>query len=129
VKRTGKISRTRKGRRALVDAPDSAPPPTELMGILDNVKATVITLLASLQAKERGLRQQLRECATPGVKTGLSDIRLLRHWANRTLRTIEVLERGQQAGELRTLLANLSEFSDIVHAHDAESAPGRDESR
>jgi hypothetical protein len=129
VKRTPKVSRTSKRRHAVVDTPDEAPPPTELAGILDNVKATVITLLASLQAKERGLRQQLRGRATPGVKTGLSDIRLLRHWANRTLRTIEVLEHGQQAGELRTLLANLSEFSDIVHAHDAESPPGQDESR
>jgi hypothetical protein len=129
VKRTTKTTRIGKRRRAVVDAPDGAPPPTELAGILDNVKATVITLLASLQAKERGLRQQLRGRATPGVKTGLSDIRLLRHWANRTLRTIEVLERGQQAGELRTLLANLSEFSDIVHAHDAESPPRQDESQ
>jgi len=129
VKRTAKSSRTRKRRRGVVDAPDGAPPSTELAGILDNVKATVITLLASLQAKERGLRQQLRGRATAGVRTGLSDIRLLRHWANRTLRTIEVLERGRQAGELRILLANLSEFSDIVHAHDAESSPGQDESR
>lgn len=96
-------------------------PPKELAGILDDVKATVITLLASLQEKERGLRQQLREGPTPGVRTGLSDIRLLRHWANRTLKTIGVLERGHQAGELRTLLEDLSEFGDIVHAHDAEA--------
>jgi hypothetical protein len=129
VKRTTKSSRTSKRLRGAVDAPDKAPPSTELAGLLDNVKATVITLLASLQVKERGLRQQLRGRATPGVKTGLSDIRLLRHWANRTLRTIEMLEQGQQAGELRTLLADLSEFSDIVHAHDAESPPGQDESR
>jgi hypothetical protein len=129
VKRSTKSSRTSKRLRGAVDAPDKAPPSTELAGLLDNVKATVITLLASLQAKERGLRQQLRGRATPGVKTGLSDIRLLRHWANRTLRTIEMLEQGQQAGELRTLLADLSEFSDIVHAHDAESPPGQDESR
>jgi hypothetical protein len=95
-------------------------PPTELAGLLDNVKATVIALLASLQEKERGLRNQLKTAATPGVKTGLSDIRLLRHWADRTLRTIGVLERGRQDGDLRTLLAELSEFSDIVHAHDAE---------
>lgn len=112
----------------MVDPSEASPPLSELAGILDNVKATVITLLASLQEKERGLRRQLRAGATPGVKTGLSDIRLLRHWANRTLRTIEVLERGQQAGELRTLLADLSEFSDIVHAHDAESPPGQNES-
>jgi hypothetical protein len=112
-----------------VSAGDGAPPPAELAGILDNVKATVITLLASLQEKERGLHQQLRTHPTPGVKTGLSDIRLLRHWANRTLRTIEVLERGQQGGDLRRLLADLSEFSDIVHAHDAESGPERQDSQ
>jgi hypothetical protein len=127
VKRTANPSRAPKGRR-LVGVPGAASPPTELAGILDNVKATVITLLASLQEKERGLRRKLRAGATPGVRTGLSDIRLLRHWADRTLRTIEVLERGQQAGELRTLLAELSEFSDIVHAHDAESPPGQNES-
>lgn len=127
MKRPAKISRAGKRPRVL-DPSEAVPQPCELAGILDNVKATVITLLASLQEKERGLRQQLRGGATPGVKTGLSDIRLLRHWANRTLRTIEVLERGQQGGELRTLLADLSEFSDIVHAHDAESPPGQNES-
>ena len=82
----------------------------------------MLALLASLQEKERNLRKQLRSAATPGVKTGLSDIRLLRHWADRTLRTIEVLERGQQRGDLRALLAELAEFGDIVHAHDAELA-------
>ena len=82
----------------------------------------MIALLASLQEKERVLRTQLKSGATPGVRTGLSDIRLLRHWADRTLRTISVLERGHQDGDLRTLLAELSEFSDIVHAHDAELA-------
>jgi len=97
-------------------------PPSELTGLLDSVKATVIALLASLQEKERGLRQQLGTAATPGVKTGLSDIRLLRRWADRTLQTIGVLERGQQDGDLRTLLAELDEFSEIVHAHDAEMA-------
>lgn len=124
-----KISREGKRRRGAAAAADEAPPPTELAGILDNVKATVITLLASLQEKERGLHQQLRARPTPGVKTGLSDIRLLRRWANRTLRTIEVLDRGQQEGDLRRLLADLSEFGDIVHAHDAESGPERQDSQ
>ena len=95
-------------------------PQRELDGLLDDVKATVIALLASLRDKERHLRRRLRGGATPGVRTGLSDIRLLRHWAERTLRTVEVLERGQQQGDLRTLLAELGEFGDIVHAHDAE---------
>lgn len=100
-------------------APVSLPPP-ELDGLLDDVKATVIALLASLRDKERHLRRRLRGGATPGVRTGLSDIRLLRHWAERTLRTVEVLERRQQQGDLRTLVAELGEFGDILHAHDAE---------
>ena len=54
------------------------------------------------------------------MRTGLSDIRLLRHWATRTLRTLEVLELGHHQGDLRRLVAELGEFSDIVHAHDAE---------
>jgi len=93
--------------------------------LLDSVKATVIALLASLREKERGLRQQLGTGATPGVRTGLSDIRLLRRWADRTLQTISVLERGQQDGDLRTLLSELAEFSEIGHAHDAEMAEDR----
>jgi hypothetical protein len=121
VKRPAKgDSRNRKRRKGATPVGPSLPP-RELTGLLDDVKATVITLLASLQEKERGLRQRLRDSATPGVKTGLSDIRLLRHWANRTLRTIGVLEQGQP-GELRTLLEDLTEFRDIVHAHDAEGA-------
>ena len=106
-------------------APPAAPAPlpaAELAGLLDNVKATIIALLASLGDKERGLRRRPRSESTPGVKTGLSDIRLLRHWADRTLRTIQVLERGNQ-DDLRPLLQELGEFSDIVHAHDAEQPP------
>ena len=100
-------------------APAALPPP-ELDGLLDDVKATVIALLASLRDKERHLRRRLRGGATPGVRTGLSDIRLLRHWAERTLRTVEVLERRQQRGDLQTLVAELGEFGDILHAHDGE---------
>ena len=95
-------------------------PPGELSGLLDDVKATILALLASLQDKEMHLRRRLRTDATAGVKTGLSDIRLFRHWADRTLRTVQLLERGQQQGDLRTLVAELGEFADILHAHDAE---------
>lgn len=108
------------------DGANAAPstlPPSELGGLLDGVKATVLALLASLQQKEHVLRERLRDDPTPGVRTGLSDIRLLRHWANRTLRTLQLLEEGHQQGDLRTLVAELTEFSDIVHAHDAETEP------
>jgi hypothetical protein len=64
--------------------------------------------------------------ATPGVRTGLSDIRLRRRWADRTLRTIALLERGQQRGDLRALCADLGEFRDIVRARDAPAAPLRE---
>jgi hypothetical protein len=108
-------------RRTAARTPSAASLPiSELGGILDDVKATVIALLASLQAKEADLRKRLRDGATPGVKTGLSDIRLFQHWADRTLRTVELLERGQQQGDLRALLAELGEFADILHAHDGE---------
>lgn len=115
----------RKTNRANSEEPTAsigavALPVGELAGLLDDVRATIIALLASLQAKEADLRRQLRTGATAGVRTGLSDIRLFRHWADRTLRTIELLERGQQQGDLRALLAELSEFADILHAHDAE---------
>ncbi|MGH7899030.1 MAG: hypothetical protein ACREQQ_13830 [Candidatus Binatia bacterium] len=102
---------------AAVPATGESPPVIELAGLLDDVKATVIALLASLQEKERDLRKQLRSDATPGVKTGLADIRLLRGWADRTLGTIERLERGNYEG-LQPLLEELGEFSDLVHAHD-----------
>jgi hypothetical protein len=98
-------------------------PPSELAGLLDGVKATVLALLASLQEKERNLRRRLRTAATPGVRAGLSDIRLLRRWADRTLRTIALLERGQQRGDLRALLADLGEFRDIVRVQDADVTP------
>lgn len=122
MKRRRKDTTAGKRRRANDSAsePANALPSAELTGLLDNVKATVIALLASLRQKEYDLRERLRSDATPGVRTGLSDIRLLRHWADRTLRTVEVLERGQHQGDLRQLVAELGEFSDIVHAHDAE---------
>jgi len=127
VKSRSQSPKPGKRRRAASPTADPIPslPPSELTGLLDSVKATVIALLASLREKERGLRQQLGAGATPGVRTGLSDIRLLRRWADRTLQTISVLERGQQDGDLRTLLSELAEFSEIVHAHDAEMAEER----
>jgi hypothetical protein len=116
-RRKGPVARKREGGGAGASA---SLPPRELDGLLDDVKATVIALLASLRDKERYLRGRLHAGATPGMRTGLSDIRLLRHWAERTLRTVKVLEHGQQRGDLRTLLVELGEFGDILHAHDAE---------
>jgi hypothetical protein len=118
VKRRSQPSRATKRPTAAL----ATLPPGELGGLLDDVKATIIALLASLQAKEADLRKRLRTGATAGVRTGLSDIRLFRHWADRTLRTVMVLERGQQQGDLRKLVAELGEFSDLLHAHDAEQA-------
>jgi len=123
VRRARRKSEASLAKREAALPPTPAPlPTTELVGLLDNVKATVLVLVASLREKERGLRKRMRTETTPGIKTGLSDIRLLRHWADRTLRTIQILERGNQDG-LGPLLAELGEFSDIVHAHDAEQPP------
>ena len=122
MKSRGKTTRRTKQPRTLTAGAGVRPlPADELAGLLDGVKATVLALLASLQEKERNLRRRLRFESTPGVRTGLSDIRLLRRWADRTLRTIALLERGRQRGDLHTLLAELAEFSDIVHVHDAAS--------
>ena len=123
MKSRGKATRSTKQPRTLTASAAVLPlPPGELAGLLDGVKATVLALLASLQEKERNLRRRLRSKSTPGVRTGLSDIRLLRRWADRTLRTIALLERGQQRGDRHALLAELAEFSDIVHVHDADDA-------
>jgi hypothetical protein len=121
MKPRGRVTRSAKRPRSAANSPDArALPPGELAGLLDGVKATVLALLASLQEKERNLRRRLRSEATPGVRTGLSDIRLLRRWADRTLRTIALLEHGQERGDLDALLAELTEFSDILHVHDAD---------
>jgi len=121
MKPRGRVTRSAKRPRNAANSPDGhALPPGELAGLLDGVKATVLALLASLQEKERNLRRRLRSEPTPGVRTGLSDIRLLRRWADRTLRTIALLEHGQERGDLDALLAELTEFSDIVHVHDAD---------
>jgi hypothetical protein len=85
----------------------------ELAGILDDVKATAIALLATLQDKERALREKERDAPLPGVERGLSDIAILRRWADRTLHTIEVLEKGR-SGDLQTLLEELGQFRELV---------------
>jgi hypothetical protein len=119
VKKRRKNNRAKGDGSALPLSPGTLPI-GELAGLLDDVRATVIALLATLQVKEADLRKRLRTEETAGIRTGLSDIRLFRHWADRTLRTIGFLERGQQQGDLRALLAELGEFADILHAHDAE---------
>jgi hypothetical protein len=88
-------------------------PPSEIEGLLDQVKATAIALLAMLQEKEKTLCGHANSMPTPGVARGLSDIRALRIWADRTLRTIQVLENGR-AGEIDKLLEELGEFAAIV---------------
>ena len=88
-------------------------PSAELGRLLDEVKATVLALLASLQDKERSLRDQTSDPPSRGVTRGLSDIRALRRWADKTLHTIEILEKGQN-GELHALLEELGEFGEIV---------------
>lgn len=85
----------------------------ELAGLLDEVKATVLALLASLQDKERSFRDRDSKAVPPGVTRGLSDIQALRRWADRTLQTIEVLEKGS-SGELHALLDELGEFREIL---------------
>jgi hypothetical protein len=117
-----KSARPRKRPAAERPVASATLPAGELTGLLDDVKATVLALMASLAAKETDLRRQLGSRPTAGVRTGLSDIRLLRHWADRTLRTVQLLDRGHQQGGLRALLAELDEFGDIIHAHDAEQA-------
>lgn len=80
---------------------------------LDELRATVIALLASLRAKEHSLREQGGTQPAPGVLAGLSDIGAIRVWADRTLRTIDVLSRGS-TGEVARLLEELGEFRDLL---------------
>src|SRR5687767_6950686 len=91
---TGKNKRPRRGARAATTA--SQPPPTPptvadaegFVDALDEVRATVIALLASLRAKEAVLRERGGANPAPGVLAGLNDIGALRVWADRTLRTL-----------------------------------------
>lgn len=89
----------------------------ELAPVLDEVKATVIALLASLVDKEKSLAE--KSDAEPGAVRGLADVRALTRWARRTLRTIEVLNQGK-SGELHALFDELGEFREILHARDGE---------
>ena len=102
---TNASSRAAKGERA-----KPVPPPSEIEGLLDDVKATTIALLASLQEKERDLRAR----PAAGATRGLSDIAALRLWADRMLQTIGVLEHGR-SGELGALLDELGEFREILN--------------
>lgn len=88
-------------------------PSDELARLLDEVKATVIALLASLQEKERSFREKEGGEIPPGVTRGLSDIRALRRWADKTLHSIEILETGK-SGKLHELLEELGQFEEIV---------------
>jgi hypothetical protein len=102
------------GKRAAArGAPAAGTLPWGLAGVLDDVKATTLALLASLQEKERVLRRRGGRSPLPGVRRGLSDIEALRRWSDKTLRTIEVLERGR-SGELHELLEELGEFGEIL---------------
>lgn len=105
-------TRARNARGARADAP-ALVGASELAPLLDEVKATAIALLAALQEKERTLRDRAQAAPAPGIERGLSDILALRLWADKTLRTIGVLEKGR-SGELSTLLEELGEFGDIV---------------
>jgi hypothetical protein len=84
-----------------------------LADTLDELRATVIALLASLRVKEQALREQGGAHPSPGVLAGLSDIGAIRVWADRTLRTIEVLADGK-IGDVARLLEELGEFRELV---------------
>jgi hypothetical protein len=122
---TSKNKRPRRGTRAATES--SAPPPVPptvadaegFVEALDEVRATVIALLASLRAKEAVLRERGGANPTPGVLAGLNDIGALRVWADRTLRTLGVLATGQ-TGELSQLLKELGEFQELVEAASAQ---------
>lgn len=98
-------------------APAAESPATRTDGALadtlDELRATVIALLASLRVKEQALREQGGAHPSPGVLAGLSDIGAIRVWADRTLRTLEILAEGQ-TGELARLLEELGEFRELL---------------
>ena len=115
--RTAKRARTRRRRtpREPAQAAPSERADGALADTLDELRATVIALLASLRVKEQSLRDQGGAHPTPGVLAGLSDIGAIRVWADRTLRTIEVLTEGETA-ELARLLEELGEFRELLAA-------------
>lgn len=85
----------------------------ELAETLDEVRATILALTAALAEKERAFRERGGAHPSQGLLTGLSDIGALRAWADRTLRSIDVLSKGR-SGELAKLLDELGEFEEIV---------------
>lgn len=88
-------------------------PPTEIEGLIDELRATVIALLASLQAKERELCDRAGEDPSAGLARGLSDIYVLRRWADRMLRTIDEVEKTETRA-FDPLLGELSRFAEIL---------------
>jgi hypothetical protein len=111
----GKTKRPRRTRRKTEEPllPAVAPEADGLVQALDELRATVIALLASLRVKELDLRERAGAHPAPGILAGLNDIGAIRLWADRTLRTIEVLSHGQ-TGELGRLLEELGEFRELV---------------
>ena len=111
------MARGEKRARPRRREPQAETPPTRTDGALadtlDELRATVIALLASLRLKEQALREQGGAHPAPGVLAGLSDIGAIRVWADRTLRTIEVLADGK-TGDLARLLEELGEFRELV---------------
>lgn len=103
----------KRGAAGTVPTLQARPELEGLAGTLDEVRATILTMVAILAEKEAVLRARREESALPGVEAGLADIAALQRWAQKTLRTVDVLSRGQ-AGELRTLLEELGEFEQIV---------------
>lgn len=119
---TGKNKRPRRGSRGTTESPPIPPTVADAEGFveaLDEVRATVIALLASISAKEAVLRERGGATPAPGVLAGLNDIGALRVWADRTLRTLGVLAKGQ-TGELSQLLKELGEFQELVDAASAQ---------
>jgi hypothetical protein len=123
----GKNKRTRRTTRAAEESvsppiPPTAPDVEGFVEALDEVHATVIALLASLRVKELDLRERAGAHPAPGILAGLNDIGAIRLWADRTLRTLEVLSRGQ-TGELQRLLEELGEFKALVEGTSAPPPP------
>ena len=121
-----KSKRAKRPRRAAEDASPPIPPSGDGFDeAIDEVRATVIALLASLRAKENDLREGAGPHPAPGVLAGLNDIGAIRVWADRTLRTLDVLSRGK-TGEVSRLLEELGEFQQLVEgvtAASPESSP------
>ena len=119
---TGKNKRPRRGSRSATESPPIPPTVADAEGFveaLDEVRATVIALLASIRPRKRCSASAAARIPAPGVLAGFNDIGALRVWADRTLRTLGVLETGQ-TGELSQLLKELGEFQELVEAASAQ---------